>query len=341
MNEIHNRLKAIRNKLKDLEIDAWFISGTDPHGSEYLPDRWQTRKFISGFTGSYGIVVVTLEHAALWTDTRYFIQAESELQGTGIEMRKLRVSDSITPEEWIAEKLPGGSKIGIDPKTVSVNIFRNLRNSLDEKRISIESTPDLFENVWPDRPKLSDSPVFDFDISFSGVSRTEKQTRVAEKLETAGADFLLVTMLDELAWIFNLRGYDIKYNPVFTGFGLIGKKQNHLFVDKIKLQDDLIYLLEKEEIILHPYHHFIDFLGGLKGYRILLDPGTANYLIYQTLERNNKIIETVSPVALMKSCKNETELQGFRKAMLKDGVALVEFLFWLKELFFLTKMLFF
>jgi len=331
MNIIQKRLIALRSEMKSLDLDAWYISGTDPHSNEYLPLKWQTRSFISGFTGSFGTVIVTSSEAGLWTDTRYFIQAEEQLKGTGIAMHKMRVPDAVSPESWLSEQLSTGNRVGIDAQTMSVGGYRNLQKVLAKKEIELVNTPDLFEAVWDDRPQIPSDEIFDFDLAFAGISRREKQNNLADALNKLGADFHVVSMLDELAWLYNLRGSDINYNPVFMGFGLVGKNQNYLFVNKSKLPEKLSQILEKDGVSIHDYNSFYSFLYELKDKKIVLDPLTTNFQIYNSLIGNNEIIEETSLISQSKARKNSTELKGFGEAMKKDGVALVEFLFWLKS----------
>lgn len=330
MNTIEKRLAALRAEMKKNNINAWYISGTDPHNSEYLTERWKTRAFISGFTGSYGMVAVTQNNAALWTDTRYFLQAEEQLQGTGIEMKKLRVPEAVSPEVWLAENLSSGSRVGVDIQTFSVENYRSFRNVLVEKGIEVIETPDFFDVIWENRPLIPSDPIFELETKFAGLSRKEKQTQLGDKLKIIGADFQVVSMLDELAWLHNLRGSDIGYNPVFTGFGLVGKGENYLFVDKNKLPEKLIHTLENEGIIILDYTSFYSFLSELKNKTILIDTSTVNYSIFKALEANNEILEGTSFISHLKAQKNQTEIEGFKRAMKKDGVALVEFLHWLK-----------
>ena len=331
MNEIRFRLKALRLEMLKHNLDAFYISGTDPHSSEYLPVRWQTRSFISGFTGSYGLAVVTQEEAGLWTDSRYFLQAEEQLKGSGIKMYKLRVPNAILPENWLAKKLSANSNVGIDPQTVTVAGYRNLENVLNEKEIKLVKTNDLLDKIWENRPEIPLDPIFELDEKYTGVTRKEKREDLATKLKYAGADVQVITTLDELAWMYNLRGSDVTYNPVFTGFGIVGRSTSVLFVQKNKIPADLLVKLEKERIELKEYSEFYPWLSQLKGRSVFIDPGTANYAVYETLKEGNEIVEGVSNVALLKACKNSTELEGFRQAMKKDGGALVEFLFWLKN----------
>lgn len=331
MNEIRQRIKALRLELLKRNLDAWYISGTDPHNSEYLPDRWQTRAFISGFTGSHGVVVVTQEEAGLWTDSRYFIQAEEQLKGSGIKMYKLLVPDAVMPETWLTKKLESGSKVGFDPQTLSAAAFRNLDNSLKKAGISMVETPDLFEKIWENRPKMPTDLVFELKHQYAGLSRKDKKDLLVAELKKYDADFQVITALDELAWIFNLRGNDIPYNPVFTGFGVIGKNDWLLFVNNAKIPGEVKACLEKDKITLLPYGEFLTWLKSVRGKKIFIDAGSAGYSVFSVLQPENKIVEGISVVALLKAQKNKTELAGFRDAMKKDGAALIEFLFWLKE----------
>jgi Xaa-Pro aminopeptidase len=331
MNEIRQRLKALRLELLRRNLDAWYISGTDPHASEYLPDRWQTRAFLSGFTGSYGIVVVTHEEAGLWTDSRYFLQAEEQLKGSGIKMYKHRVPDAIPPEVWLAKKLTPGSKVGFDPQTVTVSGFHNLSRFLDEAGINTVETPDLFEKIWENRPDLPQDKVFELNPSQTGLSRKDKRELVVAELKKYEADFQVITALDELAWLFNLRGSDIPYNPVFTGYGIVGKNEWILFANGAKIPVELKARLEKEKIGLAEYEDFFTWLKSVRGKKVFIDPGSASYSVFSTLQADNKIADGNSVVSLLKARKNSTELEGYRQAMKKDGAALVAFLFWLKE----------
>ncbi len=331
MNEIRQRLKVLRMELLRRNLDAWYISGTDPHSSEYLPEMWQTRRYISGFTGSYGVVVVAQEEAAFWTDSRYFIQAEEQLKGSGIKLLKLRVPDAVPPEAWLSKKLSAGSKVGFDPQTISVAAYRNLANSLQKTGVNTVETPDLFEKIWQNRPVLPQNPLFDLSSKYTGLSRKEKRELLVAELKKHNADFQIITALDELAWLFNLRGSDVSYNPVFTGYGVVGKNEWILFVDLQKIPPGLKLQLEKEKIKLMPYDSFFIWIKLVRGKKVFLDPFTSSYAIYSLLQEDNKLVEGVSQVALMKVQKNEVELKGFHEAMKKDGVALVEFLFWLHQ----------
>jgi Xaa-Pro aminopeptidase len=329
--EIKQRLTALRAEMKKIGIDAWYISGTDPHSSEYLPKRWETREYISGFTGSYGLVAVTLEKAALWTDSRYFLQAADELESTGIEMMKMRVADAVSPETWLSRNLPAGSKVGLDAQSLTVDAFRSLQKGFLKKDIELVETPDLLEAIWEDRPAVPNDKVFELDVKYAGVARPEKQQKIADELAGVGAGVHVVSMLDELAWLYNLRGSDVPYNPVFTAFAVVGKDESILFVDPGKIDLALKTKLEADGVKLKDYTTFYSYLAEIEGKTIFIDPSTLNFAAYSALSGKNEIVEGTSLVAIQKAIKNETELEGFRNAMKKDGVALVECLHWLKQ----------
>ncbi len=332
MNEIRQRVKALRLEMLKQNLDAYYISGTDPHSSEYLPERWKTREFITGFSGSYGVVVITQEEAGLWTDSRYFLQAEEQLKGTGIKMFKLRVPNAVSPENWLVKKLSEGSNVGIDPQSVTVSGFRFFENILKEKEINLVKTNDLLEKIWEDRPEIPENKIFELDISYTGLSRKEKKEAIVSELKQKDAEIHILSMLDEIAWLFNLRGSDVDYNPVFTAYGAVSKNEMLLFTDKNKISQELQDKLEKEKIGLKNYEEFFPWLSDLRKKNIFIDPATTNFLIFETLEKGgNTFVEVTSLVALQKAKKNDVELEGFHQAMIKDGVAMTEFLAWLKE----------
>ncbi len=312
-------------------LDAFYISGTDPHSGEYLTGRWQIREFISGFTGSGGIVVITQEEAGLWTDSRYFLQATDQLKGSGIKMYKLRVPDAVTPEIWLSKKLPAGSKAGFDPLTITVSGYRIMNNILQAAGIAMVETPDIIDRIWHDRPELPKDRIYEFPAEYAGLSRREKKELVYAELKKSGADIQIITKTDELAWLFNLRGSDVPYNPVFTGYGVTGKGSCILFTDSSKIPHPLRIRLEKEKIKVAEYTEFFSWLKSLKESTIYIDPSSANFAVYKTVAADNQIKEGISAISSLKARKNKTELTGFREAVKKDSVAMTEFLYWLKQ----------
>ncbi len=331
MNEIRNRIKALRLEMMKCSLDAYYISGTDPHLSEYLPERWKTRAFISGFTGSAGMVAITQEEAGLWTDSRYFLQATEQLKGSGIKMFKLRVAGSVSPEIWLSTVLSAGSKVGCSPKTHSVANFRKLKNTLNKKDIQLIETDDLLDNIWEDRPANPNNEIFELTVENAGLSRKEKREQVVAELKKEDADLHIVSSLDELAWLINLRGSDIRYNPVFTGYGATGKNESYLFVDTKKIPADLAGRLKKEKTEVLEYDDFYSWLKSLRSRKIYIDPATANHAIFQAIQAENIVKEGHSIISSLKAVKNQAELNGFKEAMRKDGAALVHFLYWLKN----------
>ena len=332
MNEIKNRLDALRLEMLKQNLDAFYISGTDPHSSEYLLEKWKTREFITGFTGSYGVVAITHEEAGLWTDSRYFIQAEEQLKGSGVKMFKHREPDTVSPEQWLSEKLKPESKVGLEAQTVTVNGFRALNRELGAKGIALVKTVDLFDKIWNNRPEIPHSLVYDFPLKYAGTSRKEKWEQLAAELRKADADFHVISMLDELTWMFNLRGDVVNFSTVFTGYGVVGKNEMLLFTKKTGIQPQLLAQLEKEKISVFEYENFSAWLNETKGTKIFIDPSTLNYSAFEILEKNgNSFVEGTSLAALQKARKNSVELQGFRDAMVKDGAAMVEFLYWIRQ----------
>lgn len=324
-------LASLRRALQDHGLDALYFSGTDPHMSEYLCDHWQVRRWISGFTGSFGEVVVTAYDAVLWTDSRYFLQAEAELAGTGFRMLPLRVAGAVPPEQWLATHLAIGARVGFDPLTLPLGSYRRFREVLDPRGILLTAVPGIPEELWHDRPPLPGHPVTEHDESLSGENRAAKHARITEALAAHQADMTLLTSLSDLAWSFNLRGRDIPYNPVFLGYGIIGRDYNHLFTRPGALDPLLEEKLRQEGIVTAPYETFFSFLRELRGLSVLVDPSSASCGVYLALRDHCRVVEAPSPAEMLKAVKNKTELEGFRESMRYDGVALVQFLDWLRE----------
>ena len=331
MDQIKQRLRSLHAEMKLHHLDALVITGTDPHGSEYLPDRWKTREFISGFSGSYGTIVITSKEAGLWTDTRYFLQAGNQLKQTGIKLHKLRIPGAVPPEEWLAKTLKPGDKAGVDLQTISTNMFRTIKGVLAKKGIELVPAPDFFEKIWENRPPLLLHEVFEHQTKFSGAETSVKISNVCFELKKQNADLHIFTALDELAWLLNLRGTDVIYNPVFTGFALTGKTKTILFADSRKMPAPVLQTLRKNKIDLVDYQLFYPYLQKIRNKNIYIDPSTASYAAYEAVAHYNNIVEGISIVSKLKSRKNTVEVDGYRTAMRKDGVALVEFLYWLKS----------
>jgi Xaa-Pro aminopeptidase len=330
-DKITARLTNFRSILHRENLDAWYISGTDPHMSEYLCGHWQTRLFATGFSGSYGEVVITKDSAGLWTDTRYFIQAEEQLAGTGIQMHKLRVPGAVPVPRWLKLNLPPGGRLGIDPWSTPLATFRAIREELDPLNIEVVALPGVTGELWTDRPPLPQKPVFELEPSVTGESRQSKLQRIAGAAEQQGATCTIITALDDLAWSFNLRGHDVDYNPVFMGYAIIGKNHRQLFMHKAALPEDIRYRLAGEGVVISDYGDFGPYLENMQGESIFIDPAGLNTAVWEAIRKNNRIVEGASIATQMKAIKNETELAGFREAMRKDGITMVNFLHWLSE----------
>ena len=331
MNKITAKVEALRKQLLNENLQAYYISCTDPHSSEYLPDYWKAREYVSGFTGSYGEILITMDHAILWTDTRYFIQAENQLAETCFEMQKLRVPDAVTFDQWIVQNLPKNARIGTSAITLPYSTAANLKKQLAEAEMELVYLPDLLDNIWDNRPPLPNDKVFELDKAIVGISRNDKLKLIAQEIEKSGADIQVVSMLDELAWSFNLRGSDVAYNPVFIAYAIIGKNKNFLFLENEKISAELKAKLESEDVVVLPYNEIFTYLGQLDGQKILLDAGTVNTAIVNAISDSCEIVFGNSVPTKLKAIKNSVEIEGFKSAMVKDGVALLKFHYWLKN----------
>jgi Xaa-Pro aminopeptidase len=327
---IKERLQQLRSLMKEKGLAAWLINGADPHMSEDVPDRWLTRKFISNFSGSYGWLAITLDEAVLWTDSRYFLQVEIELKGTGIEMLKARVPDTIPVEKWVADRLKSGDKVGFDGSCYPAGEVLQFEKTFTKNGIEMIVDADLLDDIWNDRPGFPQAPAMFHPLEWAGKNRREKIELISGEIEKQCADLTVVSALDDLCWTFNIRGNDIPYNPVVMGFAVVGGNKAHLFIDQDKFTKQQIVELQNDGIELYPYVDFYSFLKTISGKKILIDPNRANYLIYKNLAKNT-LIHGLSIPALMKSRKNESEIAGMKKAHLLDGLALLDFQLWLEE----------
>lgn len=321
------KLAALRKAMKQQKVDAFIVFGSDPHMSEYMPTQWQERRWISGFTGSAGWVVITQEKAGLWTDSRYFVQAPIELKNSGIELFKDGVEGTPDYMEWIGTQLPKNATVAVNALATSHLNWEKLKKSLAVKDIHLIDKP-LLDDVWQNRPDEGDHSIFVHPEKWAGQSVSEKINNIRQKMKVLNTDFHLITALDEVAWTLNLRGSDVAYNPVFLGYIALSENQTFLFAKTEKITKEVARHLKKSNVEWLPYSDFFNFLSKIKGKRVLLS-SNSNQAIFKSLEAENICIEAASPASLMKAVKNETELEGFRKVMVRDGVAMVKFLYWL------------
>ena len=335
MNKIAERLEALREELRREHLSAFVFPTTDPHNSEYTADYWKGREWISGFTGSAGTAVVTLKSAALWTDSRYFIQAAEQLKGTEFQLMKLKIEGTPTISEWIASELStsdsqSSTEIGMDGMVNTVAVVEKMKEELKQRGgITVRTNFDPLARIWKDRPQIPQSPVEIQPMELAGEETTSKLIRIRQALRARHADGMLVTALDDIAWTLNLRGSDVHCNPVFVSYLLIASDKATLYINKVKLTAEVRDYLKSQGVETADYSEVSKGLKDYFEYNILLDPDEVCYTLYQQVTRN--IVRGASPIATMKTVKNEREQQGFRSAMLKDGIAMVKFLKWLDE----------
>lgn len=328
---INNRIAALRAHIAQEQIQAFIIPSTDPHLSEYVAPHWQSREWISGFTGSAGTVVVTAKDAGLWTDSRYFLQAARQLEGTCITLYKEMLPETPNIPEFLSAHLQEGDCVGIGGKMFSAEEVEHLQKELKKSGIRIKSIADPMQLLWTDRPAMPLAPAFVYDTKYAGMSFTEKLPAVRQAMEAAGADSLLLSALDEIAWLLNIRGNDVHCNPVVVSYLLIEKDKVNYFVQPQKVTPELAEYFSANGISVHPYEEIGDYLNSFNAHSILMNPAKTNYAIYSAIRPGCLIINGASPVALLKAIRNKQEIAGIHAAMQRDGVALVKFLKWLDE----------
>lgn len=331
MNEINQRLESLREVMRREHLSAFIFPSTDAHQSEYVADHWQGRTWISGFNGSAGTAVVTMKSAALWTDSRYFLAAEEQLKGTEFQLMKLKIEGTPTISEWLAQELQGeNAEVGLDGMVNSyhetMGLIADLRKS---GGITVRTNFDPLGLIWTDRPAIPANPVEIQPMEFAGESVASKISRIRTALRQRHADGMLISALDDIAWTLNLRGTDVLCVPVFVSYLLISSQQVSLYVDSAKINDEVKAYLTENGISLYSYNKVAEGLERYSEYNILLDGDETSYFLWKTV-KCQEIIAGNSPVPAMKAQKNDREIAGFRQAMLRDGVAMVKFLRWLK-----------
>jgi Xaa-Pro aminopeptidase len=342
---ISQRLEDLREVMRREHLAAFIFPSTDPHQGEYIPDHWKGREFISGFNGSAGTAVVTLDAAALWTDSRYFLAAEEQLKGTEFQLMKLKIEGTPTIAQWLGKEITAHrhpyedwTEVGIDGWCSSASEVKALIADLrKENGITLRTNFDPLRQIWTNRPPIPQNSIEIYPLQYAGESCSDKIARIRQTLREQHADGMLMTALDDIAWTLNLRGTDVHCNPVFVSYLLISSKSVTLYINKEKLTPEVLAYLKKEGIGVEDYDQVKNGLKKYFEYNILLDPDEVNYALYEVVKNKGKmndlqkteIVEEESPVKRMKTIKNETEIAGFRSAMLKDGIALVKFLHWL------------
>ncbi|MCI9259175.1 MAG: aminopeptidase P family protein [Romboutsia sp.] len=329
---IKQRIEKIRDLMKEKMIYAYIVPSSDYHQSEYVGDYFKSREFMSGFTGSAGTLIISMDEAGLWTDGRYFIQAENELKDSGIKLFKMGEEGVPTIEEYLLEKLPKNSTLGFDGRVMSVKEGQSLANKLAFKGINIEYKYDLVNDIWEDRCSLPTEKAFLLGVEYSGESFSDKLYRIRAVMKEKKATTHILASLDDIAWLFNIRGRDVKSNPVVLSYAVISIDSVYLFIDKNKIGEDIRAELSKENVQIKGYEEVYEFIKKIEENEVvLIDTSKVNYAIYSNIPSNVQKIEERNPSILFKSIKNEIELKNIRNSHIKDGVAFTKFMYWLKN----------
>ncbi len=329
---IKQRIENIRDLMKEKNIYAYIVPSSDYHQSEYVGDYFKSREFMSGFTGSSGTLIISMDEAGLWTDGRYFIQAENELKDSGIKLFKMGEEGVPTIEEYLLEKLPKNSTLGFDGRVMSVKEGQSLANKLAFKGINIEYKYDLVNDIWKDRCSLPTEKAFLLGTEYSGESFSDKLSRIRAVMKEKKATTHILASLDDIAWLFNIRGRDVKSNPVVLSYAVISIDSVYLFIDKNKIGEDIRAELSKENVQIKGYEEVYEFIKNIdEDEVVLIDTSKVNYAIYNNIPSNVQKIEERNPSILFKSIKNEIELKNIRNSHIKDGVAFTKFMYWLKN----------
>ena len=328
--EIRKRISALRSLMQSKSISAYITYSTDPHSGEYVPAHWESRKWITGFTGSAGTAVITPDDGGLWTDSRYFIQAEEQLTDTGLKLFKERMPETPSIPQWLCSVLKKGERVGIDGYTTPLQTVNELRNELSAYGIEVVMIEDPYKTIWNDRPGLPSNKPFILEEKYSGESASSKISTIRNHISNTGTDYILISALDEIAWTLNMRGTDIECNPLFVSYLLISEKEATLYINKNKLTETTIDYLQSQGVGHRNYEDIESDLTAISGRKITMSP-SINFAMYNAASEHNTVFIQASPVSKYKAVKNQTEINGFRNAMLRDGVAMVRFLIWLQK----------
>lgn len=327
---IKERIHALRMTFRPNNIKAFIIPSTDPHLSEYVAPYWMSREWISGFTGSAGTAVILMDKAGLWTDSRYFLQAEKELEGSDITLYKEMLPETPSITKFLCQNLKPGESVSIDGKMFSVQQVEQMKEDLAPYQLQVNLFGDPLKNIWKDRPSMPDAPAFIYDVKYAGKSCGEKVAAIRTELKKKGIFALFLSSLDEIAWTLNLRGSDVHCNPVIVSYLLVTQDEVVYFISPEKITQEVNEYLQEQQVSLRKYDEAESFLNSFAGENILIDPKKTNYAIYSAINPACKVVRGESPVTLLKAIRNEQEIAGIHHAMQRDGVALVKFLKWLE-----------
>lgn len=329
MTVVAERVAKLRSLMAEKGIDAYVVPTADFHQSEYVGEHFKARKFITGFSGSYGTAVIAKDDAGLWTDGRYFFQATNELEGSGIRLMKMFVGDTPSVTEYLADTIPEGGKVAFDGRVLSMGEGQEYEDALAAKNIKIDFSEDLIDQIWEDRPALSDKPAFFLEEKYSGESTASKLNRVREAMKKNNATVHIIASLDDVCWLLNVRGDDIDFFPLLLSYAIVKMDGVDLYVDDSKLDDQIHAELAKNNVTIHPYNDIYEDIKKLDACETaMIDPMKMNYALYKNIPC--KIVEAANPTILMKAMKNPVELENIRKAHIKDGVAITKFMHWVK-----------
>lgn len=327
--KVSERIAKLRALMAEKGIDAYVVPTADFHQSEYVGEHFKARKYITGFSGSYGTAVICQDDAGLWTDGRYFFQATNELEGSGVRLMKMFVGDTPSVTEYLADKIPEGGKIGFDGRVLSMDEGKEYEDALSPKNISIDYEEDLIDQIWEDRPPLSDKPAFFLEEKYSGESSAHKLERVRKIMKDNGATVHIIASLDDTGWLLNVRGDDIDFFPLLLSYSIVRMDGVDLYVDETKLNDRILEEFKKVNVTLHPYNDIYEDIKKLDASETaLIDPMKMNYALYKNIPC--KIAEAANPTILMKAMKNDVELENIKEAHIKDGIAITKFMYWIK-----------
>lgn len=337
MNQTNIKIGQLRDRMKELGIDAYLVPTADFHESEYVGEFFKCRHFLTGFNGTAGTAVITMDKAGLWTDGRYFVQAEEQLSGSEIKLYRMGEPEFPTLDEFLEEELPVDGCLGFDGRVVNSELGYGLQNLLQEKNVTINCSKDLVGEIWTSRPAMSCEPIWSLDVKYAGKSTVEKLSDLRDAMKKNKAQIHLMTALDEIAWLFNLRGNDIVNNPVFLSYALITQDEAYLYVQKEAIKEDtkmgkeVCAALAEAKVQVKEYAEFLQDVAALKNEKVLLERKKASFAVCESLDASCRIIDEMNPCATMKAVKNATEIENMRRAHLKDGIAVTKFMYWLKH----------
>lgn len=337
MNQTNIKIGQLRDRMKELGIDAYLVPTADFHESEYVGEFFKCRHFLTGFNGTAGTAVITMDKAGLWTDGRYFVQAEEQLSGSEIKLYRMGEPEFPTLDEFLEEEPPVDGCLGFDGRVVNSELGYGLQNLLQEKNVTINCSKDLVGEIWTSRPAMSCEPIWSLDVKYAGKSTVEKLSDLRDAMKKNKAQIHLMTALDEIAWLFNLRGNDIVNNPVFLSYALITQDEAYLYVQKEAIKEDtkmgkeVCAALAEAKVQVKEYAEFLQDVAALKNEKILLERKKASFAVCESIDASCRIIDEMNPCATMKAVKNATEIENMRKAHLKDGIAVTKFMYWLKH----------